>query len=222
MIAGTAKGFWKRSARCAAKCGFLIYSYVLMGNHYHLLLETPKANLVAGMKWFQGTYTARFNARHRLRGHLFSGRYKAVVIDGEEPSYGRAVSDCIHLNPVRARIVRPGHPQLRDYGWSSFPALCGREKLPGWLRAAEVLAWHHLDRRRSVDRRRYEDYLQARPGRVVQEKGSPRRGGRTGGVASGMGLGQRSVSGADGRSRGRFGEAKEAGFLCWRGASSPR
>ena len=61
-----------------------------MGNHYHLLLETPQANLVAGMKWLQGTYTQRFNARHKLRGHLFQGRYKALNVDGEDPTMGRS------------------------------------------------------------------------------------------------------------------------------------
>ena len=58
------------------RSGIVIYSYVLMGNHYHLLVETPAGNLVAGMRWFQSTYTARYNARHRERGHLFQGRYK--------------------------------------------------------------------------------------------------------------------------------------------------
>ena len=57
------------------RSGAGILSYVLMGNHYHLLMATPEGNLVATMKWLQGTYTARFNARHRLRGHLFQGRY---------------------------------------------------------------------------------------------------------------------------------------------------
>ena len=58
-----------------------------MSNHYHLLLETPEANLVAGMKWFQGTYTQRFNARHRLSGHLFQGRYKAIPVQAESDGY---------------------------------------------------------------------------------------------------------------------------------------
>jgi len=58
-------------AEMCARTGILIHSYVLMTNHYHLLLETPQPNVVAGMKWFQGTYTQRFNARHRLSGHLF-------------------------------------------------------------------------------------------------------------------------------------------------------
>ncbi len=60
--------------------GWLIHAYVLMSYHYHLLLETPEANLVAGMKWFQGAYTQRFNAMFRRRGHLFQGRYKAIPI----------------------------------------------------------------------------------------------------------------------------------------------
>ena len=64
------------------RTGWQIHAYVLMGNHYHLLLETPEANLVAGMRWFQGTYTARFNARHRVCGHLFQGRYKALPETG--------------------------------------------------------------------------------------------------------------------------------------------
>ncbi|MFO1529620.1 MAG: transposase [Kiritimatiellia bacterium] len=61
----------------------MIHAYVLMGNHYHLLLETPEGNLVAGMKWFQGTYTQRYNSRNRRADHLFQGRYKAVPVESE-------------------------------------------------------------------------------------------------------------------------------------------
>ena len=64
-------------AEMCARSGMRVHSYVLINNHSHLLLETPEANLVAGMKWFQGTYTQRFKARHRRCGHLFQGRYKA-------------------------------------------------------------------------------------------------------------------------------------------------
>jgi putative transposase len=79
-----------------------------MSNHYHLLLETPEANLVAGMKWLQATYTQRYNRRHKLHGHLFQGRYKAVVVDGAEEPYFQVVSTYIHLNPVRANLIRFG------------------------------------------------------------------------------------------------------------------
>ena len=64
------------------KTGWQVHAYVLMGNHYHLLVETPEGNLVAGMKWLQGTYTQRYNGRHGIFGHLFQGRYKALVVDG--------------------------------------------------------------------------------------------------------------------------------------------
>ena len=60
------------------RTGWRVHAFVLMTNHYHLLVETPQANLVAGMRWFQTTYTMRYNRRHRLSGHLFQGRYKAV------------------------------------------------------------------------------------------------------------------------------------------------
>ena len=70
-------------AGACEKTGWSIHAYVLMGNHYHLLVETPEANLVAGMKWLQGTYTQRYNGRHQMFGHLFQGRYQAVVVDSK-------------------------------------------------------------------------------------------------------------------------------------------
>jgi putative transposase len=100
-----------------------------MANHFHMVIETPKANLVAGMKWFLGTYTARFNRRHKLLGHLFSGRYKSLIVDGRGNGYLRTVCDYVHLNPVRAQLEPPEH-RLQDYRWSSFgyyltaPARC--------------------------------------------------------------------------------------------------
>ena len=91
-----------------------------LANHLHLVVETPRANLVAGMKWFLGTYTGRFNRRHKLFGHPFSGRYKALVVDGSGNGYLKSVCDDVHLNPVRARLVKPGQP-LETYRWSSYP-----------------------------------------------------------------------------------------------------
>lgn len=63
------------------RTGWKIHAFVLMDNHYHFLLETPEPNLVDGMRWFQSTYTQRFNARHEVWGHLFQGRYKALLVD---------------------------------------------------------------------------------------------------------------------------------------------
>ena len=64
------------------KTGWRVHALCLMPNHFHMVVETPRGNLVAGMKWFLGTYTGRFNRRHKLVGHLFSGRYKALIVDG--------------------------------------------------------------------------------------------------------------------------------------------
>jgi REP element-mobilizing transposase RayT len=83
--------------------------------HYHWLLETPEPNLVVGMRWFQGTYTQRFNLRHGLSGHLFQGRYKAIPIDLEDPGYFQSVWVYIHLNPARAGMMQRGRRSLRDY-----------------------------------------------------------------------------------------------------------
>jgi REP element-mobilizing transposase RayT len=104
-----------------ARTGFKVHAYVLMPNHYHLLLETPEPNLVAGMKWFQGAYTQRFNRRHRISGHLFQGRYKALPVDPEDPVYFRRLSEYIHLNPARARLLNKAGPDLIQYPWSSYP-----------------------------------------------------------------------------------------------------
>src|SRR5437867_12051476 len=109
-----------------------------MSNHYHLMIETPHANLVAGMRWFQTTWTMRFNRRHNLSGHLFQGRYKAVVVDGEERGYFAALSDYIHLNPVRAGMV--GMTQrLFDYQRSSYRLYVAMTGRPAWFESQSVL-----------------------------------------------------------------------------------
>src|ERR1700677_3259979 len=105
----------------AAACeqtGWRVHAYVLLPNHYHLLVETPEANLVAGMKWLQSTYTQRYNARHKVFGHLFQGRYKALVVDAADGNYFVMVSTYIHLNPVRAGLLEIGKDSLMDYPWS--------------------------------------------------------------------------------------------------------
>jgi REP element-mobilizing transposase RayT len=122
------------------KTGWRIHAWVLMRNHYHLLVETPEANLVAGMKWLQGTYTLRYNSRHAVFGHLFQGRYKALVVDGAAGNYLGVVSTYIHLNPARAGLVSAGGAQLAGYRWSSYPwYLKSRRQRPEWLVTDRVL-----------------------------------------------------------------------------------
>jgi REP element-mobilizing transposase RayT len=142
------------------KTGWQVHAYVLMGNHYHLLVETPEGNLVAGMKWLQGTYTQRYNGRHGVFGHLFQGRYKALVVDGGAGCYFGVVSTYIHLNPARAGWVRRGREPLSRYQWSSYPEyLKGRRERPGWLVTERVMGELGLY---PEDRRGYEAYVEGR------------------------------------------------------------
>ena len=83
--------FLKTLAEACLKTGFQVHAYCLMRNHFHLVVETPNANLVAGMRWLLSTYTLRLNHRHRLFGHVFSGRYKALVVDSSSPGYLKTV-----------------------------------------------------------------------------------------------------------------------------------
>ena len=107
-------------AEAAGRTGWRTQGCVLPSNHYHLVVETPEANLVAGMTWFQTTYTARYHARHRASGHLFGGRYKAIVVDGEDPRYLATLLDYVHLNPVRAGLIRALDQQR---GWTTAGAV---------------------------------------------------------------------------------------------------
>lgn len=150
--------FLETLAEACGKTGWRIHAYVLMSNHYHLLVETPEGNLVAGMKWFQGTYTQRYNSRHQVFGHLFQGRYKAVVIDGDSPGYFEVVGTYIHLNPARAGLVRLGKEPLKHYRWSSYPWYLSRGR-PEWLRRDRVLEGLGL---RENDRKGYEAYMESR------------------------------------------------------------
>ncbi len=164
------ESFLTTLGEACARAGWRVHAYVLMGNHYHLLLETPEANLVKGMHWFQCTYTARFNRRHRLCGHLFQGRYKAVVVDPQERSYFAALSDYIHLNPVRARML--GEGRLADYRWSSYPAYVGiLPQRPTWLTVETVLGELGLADR-AGERRLYSERMKRR----AEEDGVERAG----------------------------------------------
>ncbi len=139
-----------------AKTGWRIHAYVLMPDHYHLLVETAEGNLVAGMKWLQGTYTQRYNSRQAVFGHLFQGRYKALVVDGAAGNYLGVVSTYIHLNPARAGLVAA----LGRYRWSSSPwYLKGRRQRPDWLVTERVLGNLGLG---PEDRPGYGAYLEGR------------------------------------------------------------
>jgi len=153
------------------RTGWLIHAYVLMRNHFHALVETPEANLVAGMKWFLGTYTQRYNVRHGVRGHLFQGRYKAVIMDEDEDGYTQRVSDYIHLNPVRAGRVDLRNQCVKDYSWSSFPEYVSTPRRRNrWLTTSRVYAALALKDDRG-GRRAYEEYMEERAKVALTKKG---------------------------------------------------
>jgi REP element-mobilizing transposase RayT len=111
-----------------------LHAYVLMKDHYHLLLETPKPNLVRGMAWLQTAFTVRFNARHHRSGRLFGGRYKAIMVDPGHPRYVTRLLDYIHLNPVRAGEIRLGKGEhVLDYEWSSLRGYIEKRDRLEWL-----------------------------------------------------------------------------------------
>jgi len=149
--------------RACERLGWRVHAWVLMGNHFHVLVETPEPNLVAGMKWFLGVYSQGWNRRRQRHGHVFQGRYKAVVVNGEERdgSYFKIVADYIHLNPVRAGWVGGTTARkLRSWRWSSFPSYAGG-KVPEWLETGRVLRAFQLSEDRRGGRA-YGGYLEAR------------------------------------------------------------
>ena len=113
-----------------------LYAYVVMRNHYHLLLETPRANLSAFMQQLSTSYTMYYNVKHNRVGHVFSGRYKAKVVSGDE--YLLALTRYVHLNPVKIRVMRDKTleakiEELRSYRWSSYGDYAGLRKPEAWV-----------------------------------------------------------------------------------------
>jgi putative transposase len=154
--------FLETLGQACQKTDWQVHAWCLMGNHFHLIVATPKANLVAGMKWLLGTYTGRFNRRHKMFGHLFSGRYKALIVDGSGTGYLRTVCDYVHLNPVRAKLLQR-EQKLRAYRWSSYGEYLKR---PGqrvrWLRVNPLLGEVGIPKDSAAGRKEFEKYLEMR------------------------------------------------------------
>jgi REP-associated tyrosine transposase len=130
---------------------WLCHAYCLMENHYHLLIETPEANLSRGMRQLNGVYTQTYNRRHLRPGHIFQGRFRAIVIERE--SYLLELCRYIVLNPVRAKIVETP----RDWKWSSYAATVGIKPVPDFLTIHWILSQWGSARDRA--RRRYQDFV---------------------------------------------------------------
>ena len=131
-------------AQVCRRFNWVCHAYCQMTNHYHLVLETPEANLSKGMRQLNGVYTQRFNRSHQRVGHVFQGRYKAIVV--EKDSYLLELARYVVLNPLRAKMVR----RLDQWPWSSYPATCGQVRVPQWLQVDFVLAQFSSVRARAI------------------------------------------------------------------------
>jgi REP element-mobilizing transposase RayT len=154
--------FIKTLAEACQKTSWQVHAYCLMSNHYHLVVETPEPNLVAGMAWLQSTYTIRLNHRHKLVGHVFSGRYKAQLVEGSGNGYLKTACDYVHLNPVRARLLKSDE-RLLAYPWSSLGAyIAAPEHRPGWIRVDRLLGEHGIQQDTPAARQQFEQRMEVR------------------------------------------------------------
>lgn len=132
--------------------GVIIHGYVLMGNHYHLLIETPRGNITKAIHYLNATYSGYFNRKYNRAGHLFQGRYKGLLIEKER--YLLTVSRYLHLNPVRAGLVK----KPEEYRWSSYPAYTGRVRREKWLTYEWILGQYSGDIEKA--RRMYKVFIE--------------------------------------------------------------
>jgi len=163
--------FVRTLGEACERTGFRVFAWVLMKNHYHLVIRTPDANLIEGMRWLQNTYTRRFNVRHAQWGRLFGDRYKSILVENDlsplspgNGGYLTTLIDYVHLNPARAKLVgsRKGE-SICDYRWSSVADAFTRPpgRRPTWTEVDRVLALFGF-RDTARDRRRFVDRLNLR------------------------------------------------------------
>ena len=160
-FANTGEQFEKAIMEASGRCGWKLHAYVIMSNHYHLALETPRGNLVEGMRWLQGTFGNRFNKFTGERGHVFQGRYKALLVEPGRPLLG--LVNYIHLNPVRAKLL--AIEQLREFALSSYPK-CFKRQVAAPLVRKDFLAECSLPDS-LAGMRRYDEQLR------MQEEADP-------------------------------------------------
>ncbi len=136
-----------------ARYRWVCHAYCLMENHYHLVIETPEGSLSRGMQLLNGVYTQWFNRRHERTGHLFQGRFKAILVERE--SYLLELARYVVLNPVRAGMVQTPH----DWPWSSYRATAGHDGVPSFLTVDWLLSRFGTNREAAV--RAYRRFVQA-------------------------------------------------------------
>ncbi len=131
-------------AQVCMRFNWVCHAWCQMSNHYHLLIETPEANLAQGMRQLNGVYTQRFNRLHGRVGHVFQGRYKAILV--ERDSYLLELARYVVLNPLRAGMVK----RLEAWPWSSYLATCAQAPAPDWLQTDWILAQFGRQRGRAI------------------------------------------------------------------------
>ena len=130
---------------------WLCHAWCLMDNHYHLMIQTPDGNLSKGMRQLNGVYTQTSNRRHKRVGHLFQGRFKAILVDSD--AYLLELARYVVLNPVRAGMVK----KPEDWSWSSYRSSVGLEPAAPWLEVDSLLA--QFGKRRSLAQQRYAQFV---------------------------------------------------------------
>jgi len=145
------QAFLEGLAQVVDRFGWRCHAYCLMNNHYHLLVETPSPNLSQGMRQLNGPYTQGFNRRHQRVGHVFQGRFKAILVERE--SHLLELCRYVVLNPVRAHLV----DQPEDWAWSNYRATAGLEPCPLFLDVAWT--WEHFGVRPATAQRRYQTFV---------------------------------------------------------------
>jgi putative transposase len=135
---------------------WVCHAYCLMDNHYHIVVETAEGNLSRGMRQLNGVYTQTFNRAHNRVGHVYQGRYKAILVEKE--SYLLELTRYVVLNPVRAGRVN----NVDQWPWSSYSAMIGRSSRPEWLQTDWILGQFGKQRKRAVAA--YKDFVRARVG----------------------------------------------------------
>ena len=155
--------------KASERFALIIHTYCLMGNHYHLLVETPEPNLSMTMQWLNVSYATYFNRKQDRSGHLFQGRFKAILIDAD--AYLKHLSRYIHLNPVRAGIINtPG-----QYRWSSYPSFIGEQQSPKFLMTEMLLG--NFGTNKYDARKNYREFVEGVDIKAVKDPSEQLAGG---------------------------------------------
>ena len=138
----------------------VIHAYCLMDNHYHLLIQTPAGNLSQIMQHINGAYTTYYNVKRKRYGHLFQGRYKALLVEAD--AYAQELSRYIHLNPVRAGMAE----KPEEYRWTSYQSYINVKKKPEWLYTYFILSL--FNRRAAAARKQYQSFVESMVGKEME------------------------------------------------------